>query len=132
MKERVILMSTYSVAAFLTGDWAFYLETYSEASAQPKSFSVYWLGLSALLFALAALIQLIQPRLGLKIGLGACGITCPLVLFAFFRSWSRLIPRNGYEFCVEGSVVIVAIATVASIIIFKRQLRPHSLPLQSI
>jgi hypothetical protein len=132
MKESVLLMSVYAVAAFLIGDWALDLETYNEASAQPNSCSVYWLGLSALFFTLATLIRLIKPRLGLKIGLAACGITFPLIPLAFFQSWWRLIPRNEYEFCVEGSNVIVAITTVASIIVFKRQLRVLSLPLHSI
>ena len=129
MKERLILISIYAVAAFLLGDWALYLETYNEASLQPNSFSVYWLGLSALFFALAALIQFIQPRLGLKIGIAGCGIASPLIPLAVFRSSWRLIPRSEYEFCVEGSVILIAIATAASIIIFKRRLK---LPTQSL
>ncbi|HEY2390761.1 MAG TPA: hypothetical protein VGK22_06280 [Candidatus Angelobacter sp.] len=120
-------MSVYATAAFLLGDWALYLETYNEASAQPNSFGVYWIGLSALVFALAAVLQLIKPHLGVKVGLAGCGISCPLVLFALRFSW-RLVPRSEYEFRVEGSVAIIVIAIVASALIYKRRVKLHQQP----
>jgi hypothetical protein len=123
MRDRLSLAGIYGVAAFLLGDWSLYLETYNEASGQPNSLGVYWLGFAALIFALAAILHLIKPKLGLIIGIVGCGISCPIVLFAVFRSWRRIIPRNEYEFCVEWSVVIVAVATIVSTVIFKRQMR---------
>ena len=123
MKTRFLLAIVYGCAAFLLANWAIYLEILDEASQHPVSLAVYWLGFSALVFGVATLLRLAKPKFGLVAGMLACIMSLPLAGFAIFRSWATIIPRNAYETYVEGSIAIVMVATIWSVIALAAQSR---------
>jgi len=112
--------------ALLLGNWALYLEIYSEASLRPISMSTYWLGITSLLFAAAGVAYVIKPSLGLKLGVVACAISFPLLALALTRSHWRIVPRDQYELSVEGALLMIAVTTVLSFASLRRQLRKTS------
>jgi hypothetical protein len=123
MRQRLLLAMVYGIAALLIGNWAIYLETLNEASSRPNPFAFYWLAFSAFVFAAATVLRLTKPRLGLFAGTAACVISCPLVVVAMIRFSGQIIPHDQYEFAVESSIVVIAVATVWSGLTLVGQLR---------
>jgi hypothetical protein len=125
MATRLLWGGLYMATALLLGNWALYLDIYSEASLRPISMSTYWLGITSLLFAAAGVAYVIKPRQGLKLGVVACAVALPLLALAVVRAhWS--MPRDQYELSSEGALLMIAVATVLTFASLGRRVRKTS------
>jgi hypothetical protein len=118
--RRILACIVYGLAALLLINWAIYLETLSEASQGPVAIGTYWVALSGLIFAIAAVTSLIRQRPGVIIGALGGVIGLPFCLLEMLKgSWKFRLSE--YELTVAGAIIMVAIAFITSYLLLKRQ-----------